>query len=339
MDTLLLSLKDDFDAAVDKAARFIRAGEVVGMPTETVYGLAANALDPDAVKKIFEAKGRPSDNPLIVHVTDESGLFELCRSVPTAALKLAERFWPGPLTIILKKKDAVPSVTSGGLDTVAVRCPSHPGARALIKKSGVPLAAPSANLSGKPSPTTFSRVVEDMDGRVACILDGGDCDVGVESTVVTLASFPPRLLRPGAVTLSELSDVLGEVVLDRAVLNPLEEGAAAASPGMKYRHYSPACRLTVVRGDLGRFAQTVAPVLAEGDGMMLFDGEDPPFPCPVFYLGPENDPAEQGKRLFSVLRELDDAGLSRAFCRAPSEQGFGLAVCNRLYRAAGFEFM
>ena len=207
METLLLS--DRCAGDIRKAGEILRRGGLVAIPTETVYGLAANALDGEAVKRIYQAKGRPSDNPLIVHISDFSQLAPLVREVPEAAKRLAAVFWPGPLTIILPKSDLVPTTTSGGLDTVAVRCPSHPTARAVIDAAGVPLAAPSANLSGKPSPTTFRHVQEDLTGRVDALLDGGDCAVGVESTVLTLAQGTPRILRPGGITLAKLRSVLG----------------------------------------------------------------------------------------------------------------------------------
>ena len=225
MDTLLLS--DHCPDDIQTAGEILRRGGLVAIPTETVYGLAANALDGATVKKIYAAKGRPSDNPLIVHISQFSQLAPLVREVPQAAKELADAFWPGPLTIILPKSDLVPQEPSGGLSTVAVRCPSHPTARAVIDAAGVPLAAPSANLSGKPSPTTFRHVQEDLTGRVDALLDGGDCAVGVESTVLTLAEGTPRILRPGGITLSQLQSVLGKVEVDPAVLHQLEQGKKA----------------------------------------------------------------------------------------------------------------
>ena len=226
-------LKGDRPQDLKKAGELLRAGGLVAIPTETVYGLAANALDGAAVKAIYQAKGRPSDNPLIVHICDFGQLPPLVREVPEAAKQLAQAFWPGPLTIILKKSDLVPTETSGGLDTVAVRFPAHPVAQAVIREAGVPLAAPSANLSGRPSPTTFAHVEEDLTGRVDALVDGGDCAVGVESTVITLAEGVPKVLRPGGVTVAQLREVLGRVEVDPAVLHKLEEGKRAASPGMK----------------------------------------------------------------------------------------------------------
>lgn len=234
METLLLS--DSCPGDIEKAGEILRQGGLVAIPTETVYGLAANALDGEAVKKIYQAKGRPSDNPLIVHISDVAQLSPLVKEVPEAACKLAAVFWPGPLTIILEKSSRIPDQTSGGLDTVAVRCPYHPTARAVIDAAGVPLAAPSANLSGKPSPTTFRHVQEDLTGRVDALLDGGDCTVGVESTVITLVTDVPRILRPGGVTLAQLEHVLGQVEVDPAVIHQMEQGQKASSPGMKYKH-------------------------------------------------------------------------------------------------------
>ena len=239
-------LRGDSPQDVKTAGEILRRGGLVAIPTETVYGLAANALDGAAVKAIYQAKGRPSDNPLIVHICDLSQLPPLVRQLPESAKKLAAAFWPGPLTIILKKSDLVPRETSGGLDTVAVRFPAHPVAQAVIREAGLPLAAPSANLSGKPSPTTFAHVREDLTGRVDALLDGGDCAVGVESTVLTLAEGTPRVLRPGGVTVGQLREVLGEVEVDPAVVHRLEEGAKAASPGMKYKHYAPQANVVIL---------------------------------------------------------------------------------------------
>lgn len=230
------------------AVELLRNEQVVGIPTETVYGLGGNAFSPLAVSRIFEAKGRPTDNPLIVHISEFPEIYDLVTDVPEGAKKLADKFWPGPLTIILPKSEKVPYCTTGNLETVAVRCPSHPVARKLIKACGFPIAAPSANLSGKPSPTKAEHVFEDLNGRINLVIDGGDCDEGVESTVITLATEKPKLLRPGNVTLSQLKNVLGEVVVDDAVLNPLKEGAKVSSPGMKYKHYSPDAEITLEIG-------------------------------------------------------------------------------------------
>lgn len=341
MNTEIIKIENinEQSADVDRAAEYLKNGEVVAIPTETVYGLAANAFDPEAVKKIFEAKGRPQDNPLIVHIADADGLYAVAREVPENALKLAQRFMPGPLTVILPKKAVIPDEVSAGLDTVAVRMPSHPVANAVIRAAGVPLAAPSANISGFPSPTAAQHVTDDMYGRIACIIDGGSCEFGIESTVITLATPIPRLLRPGAVTLEQLEEVLGRVDMDPAVLNPLAKGAAAASPGMKYKHYSPKAKISIVKGNFEEYLSYVTAHAGEADFALCFDGEEERIPLNCVAMGREDEPLTQTRRLFDALRELDARGAKRVFSRAPSEKGIGLGVCNRLYRAAGFTFL
>lgn len=321
---------------IETAGELLRAGELVAIPTETVYGLAANALDPTAVAAIFEAKGRPQDNPLIVHIADIDDWYRLSDGVSDAAKALAEAFWPGPLTVILPRSPIVPSIVSAGLPTVAVRMPSHDTARAIIKAAGVPLAAPSANLSGSPSPTTAKRVAADMDGRIAAILDGGDCAVGVESTVVSLCGEVPRLLRPGGITPEQLKTVLGEIAVDDAIVNPVKEGEAVASPGMKYKHYAPKAAVTVVKGDAARFAAFVN--ARAGDGVMAlgFDGETDGLCVPFVTYGARDDEDEQARRLFEALRIADDRGATTLYAACPREDGVGLAVYNRLLRAAAF---
>lgn len=332
METLFLKAHNTHD--VERAGEILRAGGLVAIPTETVYGLAADALNGTAVKKIFAAKGRPSDNPLIVHISGFSQLAPLVKEVPEAAKRLAQAFWPGPLTIILEKSALVPMETSGGLDTVAVRMPRHPAARAVIEAAGVPLAAPSANLSGRPSPTSFAHVREDLAGRVDALLDGGPCDVGVESTVITLAGDVPRVLRPGGVTLAQLRAVLGQAELDPAVLHSLREGAKASSPGMKYKHYAPKAEVTLVDASPEEFA---AYVNERKGGWALCFQEDLPFvEGPAISLGSRYDVGGQARRLFGALLELDKKGAQTAFAHCPSRAGVGLAVYNRLLRAAGF---
>ena len=335
MDTLLLS--DHCPDDIQTAGKILRRGGLVAIPTETVYGLAANALDGATVKKIYAAKGRPSDNPLIVHISQFSQLAPLVREVPEAAKELADAFWPGPLTIILPKSGLVPQETSGGLSTVAVRCPSHPTARAVIDAAGVPLAAPSANLSGKPSPTTFRHVQEDLTGRVDALLDGGDCAVGVESTVLTLAEGTPRILRPGGITLSQLQSVLGNVEVDPAVLHQLEQGKKAASPGMKYKHYSPKADVVIVDASPEEYVRYVN---KKGDGWALCFEEDVPFlQVPSMAYGSRYDSASQAHRLFDALHGLDEAGAKKAYAHIPRKRGVGLAVYNRLVRSAGFQVL
>lgn len=325
---------------IEKAARLLRSGEVVAIPTETVYGLAANAYDVNAVGKIFKAKGRPQDNPLIVHIAQTEALYDIACAVPEGALRLAERFWPGPLTMILPKKNIIPDCVSASLPSVAVRMPSHPVANGIIRCAGVPLAAPSANISGFPSPTCLEHVYDDMNGRIPAIVDGGQCEFGVESTVIALTGKTPRLLRPGGIIPEMLESVLGKIDIDDAVLNPLASGRAAASPGMKYRHYSPKCRVIIVRGDLNRYLKYIESVNNDEKTFCLcFEGEQELMPLPAVTYGTADNPLSQTRRLFDALRELDEAGAQLAYARAPSESGLGLAVCNRLYRAAAFTFV
>lgn len=337
-NTLILKTKDvNKDIKdIEKAAEILKNGGIAAIPTETVYGLAADAFNGEAVKKIFEAKGRPQDNPLIVHISDFEQIYKIAREVPESAKKLCERFWPGPLTVILPKREEVPEETSGGLDTVAVRMPSNKIANKIISLS-CPLAAPSANISGFPSPTSFSHVECDMTGRADAICDGGDCDVGVESTVITLAVNPPVLLRPGGITLSELREVLGEVKVADAVLNPMKKDEVAASPGMKYKHYSPKADITIVRGNLFEFKE-YSEKNPEFDGILCFEGEEKYFKDRITVtMGSEKDSFSQAHRLFDALRELDEKGAKKVLSRSPSKEDVGLAVCNRLYRAAAFK--
>ena len=319
------------------AKELILADEVVGMPTETVYGLAGNAYSENAVKKIFEAKGRPQDNPLIVHISSFNEIYDLVSAVPDSAKNLAEAFWPGPLTMILPKSDKVPYAVTAGLETVAVRFPSHPVANMFIKACGVPIAAPSANLSGKPSPTKASHVYNDLNGRIPLIIDGGDSEEGVESTVITLAGDTPRLLRPGNVTLSQLREVLGEVLVDDAVLNPLKKGEKVSSPGMKYKHYSPEADVIILKGSYPHFCDYVNKNAGEGVYAMVFEGEGAELSVPSFVYGSRTDYRSLSNKLFDVLRELDKIGAKRCFVRCPDENDDDLAVMNRLLRAAAFK--
>ena len=334
MQTVYLT---DKETDLNTAATLLRKGALVAIPTETVYGLAADAKNGAAVASIFAAKGRPMDNPLIVHIADMSELASLVTEVPPKAVALAAAFWPGPLTMIFKKRDTVPDEVSAGLSTVAVRMPSHPVARKLIRLSACPLAAPSANRSGSPSPTDAKRVAEDMDGRIAAIVDGGECEVGVESTVIDVSGDQIRLLRPGAVTVDMLQAVAGDVEVDEAVLNPLKEGAAAASPGMKYKHYAPSARVILVKGSPEAYATYVNAQTDERAAALCFDGEETAIHLPCLTYGPRNDATQQAKQLFEALRRLDDEGVRVAYTACPSTDGVGLAVYNRLLRAAGFE--
>lgn len=333
METKLLS---NSTADLQEAAHLLKEGNVVGIPTETVYGLAADARNPEAVRQIFAAKGRPADNPLIVHIAKLEELEGVAVSVPKLALKLAEKFWPGPLTMILPKHPSIPVITSGGLDTVGVRMPSHPVARKLIELSGVPIAAPSANISGYPSPTTAQHVMRDMHGKIAAVVDGGDCRVGVESTVIALEGEDSvRILRPGYVTKEMLETVVPHVTLDKAILHQLQEGQIVRSPGMKYQHYSPHANVTLIEGRWPEFAAWVQQHAEAGTYALVFDGEGADLSVPYLTYGTGD--AEQAHQVFAKLRELDDIGAKRVFVRAPNPNGIGLAVYNRLIRAAGFE--
>lgn len=321
---------------IDTAASLLAKGDLVAIPTETVYGLAADALNSEAVSSIYVAKGRPSDNPLIVHIADIKDWEPLVTHIPDNARKLAEAYWPGPLTIILPASPIVPKVVTGGLTTVAVRFPSHPVAQAVILRSGCPLAAPSANRSGSPSPTNAQRVLEDMNGRIAAILDGGACDVGVESTVIDLCHTPPRLLRPGGITPAMLEEVLGPIEIDSAVTHALEQGAVAASPGMKYKHYAPQAEITIVKGAPAAFAQFVNTHKADGVGALCFDEDLPHLAVPAVTYGSRHDPLAQAQQIFDALRQLDEMGITAVYAACPEISGVGLAVYNRLLRAAAF---
>lgn len=322
---------------LETAARLLKKGGLVAIPTETVYGLAANALDANAVEKIFAAKGRPMDNPLIVHIGALSQLSSLVREIPEAAQKCAQAFWPGPLTMILPKADCIPPPVSAGLSTVAIRFPANPAACALIRLAGVPLAAPSANTSGRPSPTTAQHVLRDLNGKIDAVCDGGPCGVGLESTVLSLTGQTPRLLRPGGVTLEQLRSVLGTVSMDPAVLNPLGDGEKAASPGMKYKHYSPQANVIILKGDLCAFANYVNAHCEDGVAALCYTGEESRLKVPAVCYGKKEDPSEQAQRLFEALRSLDEMNARVVYARCPKPEGMGLAVYNRLIRAAGFE--
>ncbi len=335
MKTRILKPNNTDDLAF--AGEMLRNGELICIPTETVYGLAADALNPEAVSQIFVVKGRPSDNPLIVHIADFNDIYPLVKFVPEEAKKLAEKFWPGPLTMVLPKSDLVPMRTSGGLQTVAVRFPSHPTAQAIIKAAKRPLAAPSANLSGKPSPTEFKYCLEDLDGKIAGIVDGGDCAVGVESTVITFAEGTPKVLRPGGITVEMLKSVLGEVIVDDAVIHGLAKDAKAASPGMKYKHYSPKADITIADMSLDDYVKLMK---SNPDfGALCFDCENKYFDNDFVSFGKEYDGKSQANRLFAALNELDEKGIKKVYSRRVQKHGVGLAVFNRLVRSAGFNII
>ncbi len=323
--------------AVKTACEILKQGGLVAIPTETVYGLAANAFDEDAVANIFKAKGRPQDNPLIVHVSDYEMLRQVAKELPEKAMELGEKFWPGPLTMVLPRGEKVPASVSAGLNTVAVRMPSNEVAREIIAKSGLPLAAPSANLSGSPSPTTAEHVLFDLDGKIDAVVVSQRADVGVESTVVTLCTNPPRLLRPGGVTVEQLREILPDIVVDKAVLAEPEKGKPVASPGMKYKHYSPKAKVVMLDGDIDKFADYVNQKAGDGVFALVYEGEESLFSVPTLSFGKKDDFSEQAAVLFDALRELDRRGCRVCYARVPQKMGVGLAVYNRLIRAAAFE--
>ena len=333
MTTLLLT-----PAEAGRAAELLRAGGLVALPTETVYGLGASALNEDAVNRIFEVKGRPQDNPLIVHVAGPEALREWCRDVPETAYRLTARFWPGPLTLVLNCRKTgdpyIPDRVTAGLDTVAMRCPDHPATLAVIREAGIPIAAPSANLSGKPSTTTALHCLHDLTGKVEAVLDGGPCRVGLESTILDLTVDPPRVLRPGGVTLEQLREVLGTVELDPGLVQP---GETPKAPGMKYRHYAPAAAVTLVRcRDAEAFRAYGASLPDEGTAVLCWTGEEALFPGKrVLAYGRGDAPETLAANVFAALRELDAPEVKRILVRCPEETGVGLAVVNRLKKAAG----
>ena len=340
MDTQIFRITDPAAQPEDvaAAAAILRSGGLLGIPTETVYGLGANGLDAAAVRRIFEAKGRPQDNPLILHIPEAGWLERYCRNIPPAARLLARAFWPGPLTMILQRRENVPNAVTCGLDTVGVRCPDHPVTLAILRAVDVPVAAPSGNLSGRPSPTCASHMLEDMDGRIDGLVDGGPCGVGVESTIIDLTTPIPRLLRPGGLALEQLREVLGEVAVDKAVTSPLAAGEKPRAPSMKYRHYAPKAPVTVVTGGGLRTARYIRRNLAGRMGVICFDEYADRFPgCVVEAIGSANDRAEQARRVFDALRAFDGTDVEAIFAQCPGDAGLGMAVANRLKKAAGFQ--
>ncbi len=319
------------------AGEIIRDGGVVAFPTETVYGLGANALNADAVKKIFIAKGRPSDNPLIVHIGDISQIDELACDINDNAKKLIDAFMPGPFTIILKKKPHIPDTVTAGLDSVGIRFPTQPTAVAFINEAGVPIAAPSANLSGKPSPTEVKHVIDDMSGRIEGIVNGESCDFGVESTIVDATSPTPVLLRPGAITYDMLCSVVSETIIDKNVLEAVADNEKPKCPGTKYKHYSPKAQVIVVEGECENVRAKIKELLEKYSDktsgvLTMFNSA---YDRAVVINGGENN-REYAKNLFSALRNFDDLGIEIVFAEFNYLDGYGLAVKNRLYKAAGY---
>ena len=322
------------------ACELLKNGEVVAVPTETVYGLAGDSTNPAAIKKIFEAKGRPADNPLIVHIGNLEMLEGIVSEFNDDAKKLANTFWPGPLTIIMPKGKKVCNETSAGLDSVGVRMPSNEIAREIINKSGVAFSAPSANLSGKPSPTTAKDVFADMNGRIPLVIDGGECDAGVESTVISVLNETPIILRPGIVTKEEIELVLNKPVsLAKEVTAGVTDDKAVLSPGMKYKHYAPNANVTIIKSSLEKFIEFVNSHKTQNSFVMCFEGEENLMPTKAIAYGKQNDPQSQAHNLFSVLREMDKNHAEQVFVRCPEMTGISLAVYNRLIRSASFNII
>lgn len=331
---------DASDAEIlDRAAEILRSGGLVAFPTETVYGLGANALDAEAAKKIYAAKGRPSDNPLIIHIANVADADKYCYTNELYAC-LAERFLPGPLTVILKKRDVIPLTVTGGLDTVAVRLPSDPTARELIRRAGIPIAAPSANRSGKPSPTKAEHVLEDMDGRIEMIIDGGECQIGLESTIVSISDGHLNLLRPGGITVEMLEDIC-PVSIDKAVTEKLSDGERPLAPGMKYRHYAPDTKVVLLDGSDAEVADYIKRNAPNGKiGLILSDNDAHLAAGTGAELLTYGDgDIDEAHRLFALLREVDRLGCDVIYARLPDKKGIGLAVYNRILKAAGYEIL
>lgn len=319
--------------SIDIAAKLLKNNEIVAIPTETVYGLAGNGLSADAVKKIFEAKGRPNDNPLILHISRVDWLYRYAENVPDLSLKLAEKFWPGPLTMIMPKKSNIPEETSGGLDTVAFRMPNNQWTLKLIEACDFPLAAPSANLSGLPSPTRAGYVYNDMNGKIPLIIDGGQCSYGLESTVITFTENGVKILRPGGVT-AEMLEQLCTVEIDKAVTEGLNDSDKALSPGMKYKHYSPKADVFMVKCDNNEQFADFVNKNSDENTIVLAKKADNIIAKTLPYGKTAKQEAE---KLFSSLRKADEMGAKKIYVQAPNKEGIGLAVYNRLIRAAAFK--
>ena len=335
-----------YEAVFMKAASVIKNGGLVAFPTETVYGLGANALDPIAVKKIYTAKGRPSDNPLIVHISDVTELNGVVVDVSEKAEKIINAFWPGPITIIFKKRELIPMETSGGLSTVAVRFPENETARFFIKKCGVPIAAPSANSSGKPSPTKAEHVKFDLDSRIDMIIDGGACKFGLESTIIDVSSEIPCLLRPGSVTKDMIEGIIGEINVDKAVLEKLSENEKPKAPGMKYKHYSPKADVKIVKGNAVDVAEKINAIVRENmikgikTGVIATEQTRDMYKCDnILVIGSLNNPEEIASNLFDVLRKCDSFEVYQVFGEAFDEDCVGMAIMNRLKKSAGYNII
>lgn len=347
MNTKVILLDED-QIDEDKiliAGKVIREGGLVAFPTETVYGLGANALDPSAVRKIFEAKGRPQDNPLIIHVSDFN-INPYVKHIPEVAAKFMERFWPGPLTLIFNKTEVIPEVTSGGLSTIGIRMPSNVIARELIKASKVPIAAPSANISGRPSPTEVNRCIEDLKGKVDIILGGGSCEVGLESTIVDCTVIPPCILRPGGITLEMLKEIEPSIYMDPAIMKKPKADLKPKAPGMKYRHYAPNAPMKIIQGDIEKTIAKINEIVQNNIGEKIRIGilatdetKDKYVEGIIISLGSRNDVNSIGKNLFEALRSLDDQKVDLILAEAFEEDEIGTAIMNRMRKSAGFDII
>lgn len=335
-------------ARLTEACELIRSGELVAFPTETVYGLGADALRPEASKKIYTAKGRPSDNPLIVHISKFEDLVSIAKEVPCQARKLSDAFWPGPLTMVVWKNDKVPYETTGGMDTVAVRMPNHPVALQLIEQSGCLIAAPSANTSGKPSPTEASHVALDMDGKIPMILDGGSVGIGIESTIIDLTEEKPMILRPGYITRKMLMDVLGEdVEIDPAILTAnIADGKKPKAPGMKYKHYAPKAELVLVEGETIQVVTQINRLVSEKQtsgkkvGVIATDETKNQYHADyVVSIGAREDEDAIARHLYGILREFDDWDVEMIYSESFATPRIGQAIMNRLLKAAGYQVL
>lgn len=325
------------DENISCCASLIKSSDIVAMPTETVYGLAASAYDKNAVAKIFDAKGRPQDNPLICHISNFDMLLNLTCKMSNLLYRIAERFWPGPLTVIVPRSDCVLDIVTAGLDNVAIRFPSHIVAQKLINECGFPLVAPSANLSGTPSPTTAAHVYDDLKGKIKAILDGGTCKIGVESTIIKVDDNEIKLLRPGAITIKMLQKVCKNVTADITIFNKPDENIKVISPGVKYKHYSPKANVILVDGSLSQFKKYISDKLDNNTFCVVFDEDQAHFKNNVLTYG--KDSLSQAHNIFSVLRKIDDLEAKTVFIRCPQKTDIGLAVYNRLLRASGFNLV
>ena len=349
METKIIRIKDKNnlrDEQLVEAAEILKNGGLVAFPTETVYGLGANALEEQASAKIYAAKGRPSDNPLIAHIASMEDLPKLAAEIPEAGRKLAEKYWPGPLTLIFPKRDVVPYGTTGGLDTVAVRMPSDPIAARLIRLAGIPVAAPSANTSGRPSPTRAEHVIEDMNGKIEMIIDGGEVGIGVESTIVDVSGEIPTMLRPGAITMEMLQETIGTVAIDPAILGPMSEGMKPKAPGMKYRHYAPNAEMTLVEGEMDKVVEFInreaKAALAAGKrvGIICTEESCEYYPEGILeVIGSREHEETVAHNLFAVLRDFDDRNVDCIFSESFSKDRLGQAIMNRLCKAAGYHIV